>query len=106
MKNLLDTSYVCFNEGEFFENIFSKENLRIERIVSFGHNSPKGFWYDQDEWEWVVLLQGAAKLKFYNGNKEVELKVGDAILIEPHEKHRVEWTTPESITIWLAVFFK
>ena len=27
--------------------------LRIERIVSEGHVSPEGFWYDQDEPEWV-----------------------------------------------------
>ncbi len=106
MKNLFDTSGVNFGAGEFFEDICTKENIRIERIISFGHRSPEGFWYDQDEWEWVALLQGAAKLTFYDGNKEVELKVGDAILIEPHEKHRVEWTTPEGMTIWLAVFFK
>ena len=23
-------------------------NVRIERIVSYGHASPKGFWYDRD----------------------------------------------------------
>ena len=37
-------------------------NLRIERIVSFGHSSPEGFWYDQDQHEWVLPLKGAARL--------------------------------------------
>jgi len=26
-------------------------------------------------------------------------------LIAAHRKHRVEWTTPDEPTVWLAVFF-
>lgn len=37
-------------------------NLRIEQIISFGHSSPEGFWYDQDQHEWVLALKGAARL--------------------------------------------
>jgi len=38
--------------------------VRIERIVSAGHKSPEGFWYDQPENEWVMVLKGAARLQF------------------------------------------
>lgn len=79
------------------------QHVRIERIVSTGHVSPEGFWYDQDEAEWVVVLKGEAKLLFEDG-KSVEMTPGDHVLIPAHRKHRVEWTTPDEPTVWLAVF--
>lgn len=90
---------------EHFETLFQNKNLKIEKIISQGHSSPEGFWYDQDEYEWVILLQGSAKIRFFN-NEIITLKPGDFILIEPHEKHRVEWTDPNCKTFWLAIFFK
>jgi len=80
-------------------------HVRIERIVSTGHCSPEGFWYDQDEAEWVVVLKGKAKLLFEDG-ETVELTPGDHILIPAHRKHRVEWTTPDEPTVWLAFFYR
>jgi len=77
--------------------------VRIERIVSTGHTSPPGFWYDQPEHEWVVVLRGAAKLDLVD--RTVELRAGDYLLIPAHQRHRVAWTTPNEATIWLAVFF-
>ena len=77
--------------------------VRIERIVSTGHKSPEGFWYDQQEHEWVMVLKGAARLQLED--RVVELKVGDWINIPAHKKHRVEWTTPDEPTVWLAVFY-
>ena len=79
-------------------------DVRIERIVSHGHVSPKDFWYDQEQHEWVVVLKGTARLQFEDG--EVEMKVGDFVNIPAHKKHRVEWTTPDEPTIWLAVFYR
>lgn len=79
-------------------------DVRIERIVSHGHVSPKDFWYDQEQHEWVVVLKGAARLQFEDG--EVEMKVGDFVNIPAHKKHRVDWTTPDEPTIWLAVFYR
>lgn len=78
--------------------------VRIERIVSTGHRSPEGFWYDQPENEWVVVLVGAARLRFED--RVVEMKPGDAINIPAHQKHRVEWTSPNEPTVWLAVFYR
>lgn len=78
---------------------------RIERIVSQGHCSPPGFWYDQTENEWVLLLQGQALLRFEQPDRTLRLEAGSYVNILAHEKHRVEWTTPETETIWLAVFY-
>ncbi len=77
---------------ELIETILSKPNVRIERIVSQGQSSPEGFWYDQEQSEFVVLLQGAARLRFEDG--EVEMKPGSFIDIPAHKRHRVEWTSP------------
>jgi cupin 2 domain-containing protein len=79
------------------------ENVRIERIISTGHCSPDGFWYDQPENEWVIVLQGAAQLELED--RVVELRAGDAINIPAHTKHRVKWTSPDEPTVWLAVFY-
>jgi cupin 2 domain-containing protein len=76
--------------------------VRIERIVSHGHRSPDGFWYDQPEDEWVMVLKGAARLEFED--RVLEMRAGDWVTIPPHEKHRVAWTTPDEPTVWLAVF--
>jgi cupin 2 domain-containing protein len=89
---------------ELFETLKTAANFRIERIVSQGHASPPGFWYDQDQHEWVLLLQGAARLRFDDGGV-VEFKPGDFIDIPAHKRHRVEWTDPEQLTIWLTVHY-
>ena len=91
-------------EDEFFEDILSKNNLKIERIVSNGHSSPKSGWYDQENDEWVILLQGEAVLSYEIGD-DVYLKAGDYINIPAHTKHKVSWTLPKSETIWLAIHF-
>jgi cupin 2 domain-containing protein len=89
---------------EFTERLAGSNGARVERIVSRGHASPPGFWYDQSETEWVVLVCGRARLQF-DGGVTVELAAGDHLTIPPHTRHRVEWTTDEEDTIWLAVFF-
>ena len=88
---------------EMFTTLLDAANVRIERIVSHGHSSPGGFWYDQDQEEWVVVLAGAARLRFED--EIVEMKPGDFINVPAHKRHRVEWTTPDEPTIWLAVHY-
>jgi cupin 2 domain-containing protein len=51
------------------------------------------------------VLKGIAMLRF-EGKEGVEMKPGDFINIPAHERHRVEWTTPDEPTIWLAVFYE
>lgn len=74
---------------------------RIERIVSHGHVSPENFWYDQDQNEWVIVLQGSARLQFEDG--VIEMGPGDFVNIPAKMRHRVEWTTPNEPTVWLGV---
>ncbi|MGF1702172.1 cupin domain-containing protein [Photobacterium makurazakiensis] len=90
---------------EIFEDIVSTENVRIEKIVSKGHTTPAAEWYDQEESEWVMVLQGQAKILFEEGMREVVMQAGDHINIPAHQRHRVSWTKPDSETIWLAVFY-
>lgn len=85
---------------ETFLTLFESGALKIERIVSHTHSSPAGFWYDQSEAEWVILLRGHATLEFAGGNL-AELKEGDYLTIPPHVKHRVKQTARQ--TIWIAV---
>ena len=91
---------------ELFTTLLDATNVRIERIVSHGHASPEGFWYDQDQHEWVVVLKGVARLRFENDEQPVEMKPGDFVNIPAHRRHRVEWTTPDEPTIWLVVFYE
>jgi len=88
---------------EIFQELLSAKNIRIERIISKGQTSPKEGWYDQEEHEWVILLQGAATLSFETA--DVKLSKGDYYNIKAHQKHRVTWTKKDEITIWLAIFY-
>ncbi len=76
---------------------------RVEHIVSHGQASPTGFWYDQDEDEFVLVLEGAAELEV-EGEGIVRLGVGDWLDLPAHLRHRVAWTHPDRHTVWLAVF--
>jgi len=91
--------------GEISERLVASRTVRIERIVSRGEVSPPGFWYDQDEAEFVVVLAGAARLGFADGDV-MALGPGDWVDIAPHRRRRVEWTDPGAPTIWLAVFYR
>ena len=88
---------------ELFTLLAESDGVKIERIVSDGHASPAGFWYDQEQSEWVLLVSGSAVLAFEE--KTVELMPGDHLLIRAHQRHRVESTSATEKTIWLAVFF-
>ena len=90
--------------GEVDDTVLAVPGLRIERIVSLGQTSPPGFWYDQEQAEWVLLLAGAARLRFADEDAARALGPGDWLHIAAHRRHRVEWTDPATPTVWLAVF--
>jgi cupin 2 domain-containing protein len=91
--------------GELCEAILSAASFRVERIVSRGHASPEGFWYDQAEHEWVLLVSGAARVRFEGDGQAVEMKPGDYLHIPARRRHRVEWTAPGVDTVWLAIHY-
>lgn len=83
----------------------ARNGVKIERIVSHGHATPDNEWYDQSQHEWVLLLQGEAIIAFADERSDLHLRSGDYVNIPAHCRHRVAWTTPDSDTVWLAVFF-
>lgn len=90
---------------ELVDVLAHSDAVRIERIVSTGQTSPEGFWYDQEQREFVVLLSGAARLRMEGETEAQELQPGDWLVIPAHQRHRVEWTSTSKTTVWLAVFY-
>ena len=88
---------------ERFDRLLDRPGVRIERIVSTGQASPPDFWYDQDDDEFVVLLTGAAKLRFEEDARVFDLAPGDWVEIPARTRHRVDYTQAEPATVWLAV---
>jgi len=91
--------------NEVFEDIISTENFLIEKIISRGHTTPKGKWYDQDKNEFVLVLKGNAELRFEKNNELIKMKGGDYINIPARVRHRVEKTDSKEETIWLTVLY-
>ncbi|WP_373072237.1 cupin domain-containing protein [Sulfurimonas sp.] len=89
------------SKEEIFETIAKNESVRIERIISYGQVSPKDFWYDQDEDEFVIILDGNAEIEYDDGTK-YKLSKGDSLYIDAHQKHKVVYTSNPAV--WLAIF--
>jgi cupin 2 domain-containing protein len=90
--------------NECVEILLTHQNVRIERIVSQGHSTPIGQWYDQTEHEWVMVLQGTGVIEYAN-DERVILNVCDYLYLPAHLKHRVASTSEHEQTIWLAIFW-
>lgn len=88
---------------EHFSTLIEGGCCRLVRIVSTGQASPPGFWYDQDEAEWVVVLRGKARMLIDGEEAPRTLEAGDHLMIPAHVRHRVEWTDPDHPTVWLAL---
>ena len=86
--------------------LVEQPSWRLERIHSCQASSPPGFWYDQSEHEWVLLIQGSARLQFEGEDRVRELCRGDNLLITAHQRHRVVATDPDPGSIWLALFWR
>jgi cupin 2 domain-containing protein len=103
-KENIFANLVKNKDKEIFQEILSKNNIKIERIISHGQSSPKEGWYDQEGDEWVMVLKGKAVLSFKESD-DVVLESGEYINIPAHTKHKVSWTAPDEETIWLAVHY-
>jgi cupin 2 domain-containing protein len=104
---LLSTSlFTCTDSEvseEIFTTLFEKAGVKIERIASHGQASPEGFWYDQPQDEWVLLVKGSAVLEIAD-QPPITLKAGDHVAIPAHVRHRVASTSADAL--WLAVHLK
>jgi cupin 2 domain-containing protein len=101
MPNLFDIAAELPPE-EVVELLATGEGVRIERIISTGQSMPPRDWYDQEQDEWVVLLQGEAVLTDANG-ESLRLRAGDFRFIPAHRRHRVDYTSANPPCIWLAI---
>ena len=80
-------------------DLWRQANLRVERISSSA--SPDSGLYDQEQDEWVMLVEGRAVLEV--AGRRVPLSPGDYLVIPAHTPHRVLETHPEPRCLWLAV---
>lgn len=80
--NITDSLPLTLTE-EQFQTLAQKGNVKIERILSYGQTTPAGEWYDQTQDEWVMLVQGEAKLEYDDGS-QIDLKKGDYVMIPAH----------------------
>lgn len=102
VRNLFDWPDDLPRDKELFDELLTGDDVRVERIVSHGHETPEGDWYDQDTDEWVVLIQGRATLAWAD-ETTTELEAGDAVFIPAHRRHRVASTTSDPPCVWLAI---
>jgi cupin 2 domain-containing protein len=90
---------------EVFEPLVETEAFRFERIVTRGQTTPAGQWYHQERPEWVMVLSGRARLVFEDPVEMIQLGPGDALLIDAHRRHRVDWVDETAPVVWLALHF-
>lgn len=107
--SLLDITHLLPLSAERFEPLIEKNGLTIERIISTGQVSPPDFWYDQSRHEFVVLLQGEAKLALLSSSnnhvEEIHLRAGEGLNLPVGLRHRVTYTTSDPPCIWLAIHY-
>lgn len=102
-STLFDAS-TARQDAEREDLLLTGTGLRLVRILSWGQASPPGFWYEQDEDEWVLLASGRARLSLKDPEEHLELGPGDHLLIPARRRHRVDWTDPEQTCVWLALY--
>lgn len=85
---------------EIVEMLKENENVRIEKIISTGQTTD---WMEQEQEEFVMLIQGEAIIEYKN--KKQELRAGDTVIIKKNEKHRVVYTSENPCCIWICVFY-
>lgn len=85
--------------GERFDTLVRCRNVTIERISS--SDQPDPVRYDQSQDEWVLLLQGQARLEV--GTEAVTLGPGDHLFLPAHTPHRVLTTSANPPCLWVAV---
>jgi mannose-6-phosphate isomerase-like protein (cupin superfamily) len=88
--------------AEAFTAILSRPGIRLERIVSQGQSTPEGAPMVQALDEWVLLLEGEAKMRIED-SAEFSIGPGDHLLIAAGQKHWVTWTAKDRATVWLAL---
>lgn len=90
--------------NEYSETLTEGRKFTFEKIISKGHTTPLGEWYDQSRDELVILVKGEAEI-LYDDLSGDFLKEGDLLLIPAHKRHRVIYTSETPECVWLAIHF-
>jgi cupin 2 domain-containing protein len=84
-------------EGERIERLVERPGLTVEQILSGRLSEPVSF--DQDHDEWVLVVEGRARLLVEH--EDLELEAGEWVLLPARCPHTLVETHPG--TSWLAV---
>ena len=87
-------------EGEEFEGLFEKKNVKIVRILSSSKIDHKVM--SQDEDEWFIMIEGSATIMI--GRVKKTLKKGDYCFVAAKQPHQLLSVAQGSI--WLAVHIR
>jgi cupin 2 domain-containing protein len=101
-RNFFDIEDYKSEKEEVFDELIRTPYILLERIISAGQASPEGEWYDQEQDEWVMLLQGEAILEI-EGKPDLAFHQGDYLCIPAHIRHRVKYTSCKPECLWLAL---
>jgi cupin 2 domain-containing protein len=104
LSNILQDIPQRLDDEQFLELLIAP-GLKIERIVSLGHTTPAGRWLVQSASEWVLLVQGQATLRLDGVAELSRMRPGDHLHIPARLRHRVEATSVDPPTVWLAVHY-
>ena len=97
MENIYDFNLPDLDD-ENFKTMLKHKNVSVKRIVSNTLKTPQTFKQDVDEW--VVVLQGCAKLEM-DGIIH-KLKKGDSLFIEANKSIRYS-KLKKSLFGWLFI---
>lgn len=96
--NNLNEGEKAAENNEVFSTLFQNKTLKIESIRSSLKTA--GQLYNQEQDEWVLLLEGEARIEIIN---DIHImRSGDYIFLPKHTPHRVHSTSENAL--WLAVF--
>lgn len=98
MKNNLYQNLKYSKKEEIITRLYQADNVEIIRISSSNQTTD---WMMDVRFEIAFLLEGEAIIEFLD--RKEEIKKGDMILINPHEKHRV--INQSANGLWLAIYF-
>jgi cupin 2 domain-containing protein len=105
INNIFKYSNKLINsKDEFFEDLINNNSFRIERIISSGQRTPDSIWLEEETNEFVLLIEGASNIRFFEDNSIIDLQKGDWLVIPKNTKHRIEYT--ENLTYWLTIHYE
>ncbi|SFV50202.1 Uncharacterized conserved protein [hydrothermal vent metagenome] len=87
-------------DSEKFDTLLQHESVTIKRIISNTLSTPQTFLQDVDEW--VVVLQGCAKIMM--DGEAYKLKKGDTLFIPKGTEHTLLKT--KKVVVWLAIYIE